>query len=64
MERPQVIDLSALAKNHSDEIGSMIAGIEHPARGLWTSQMRASVRGGKPLGEPRIEDQPDSDRDK
>jgi hypothetical protein len=63
MEQPRTINLNALAKNHSDEIGSMIAGIENPADSrLWTAQMRAAVRGGKPLGDPRIEDAPDSER--
>ena len=63
MERSRTIDLSALAKTHSDEIGSMLAGIENPAGSrLWTAQMRATLRGGKPLGDPRIEETPNSDR--
>ena len=63
MKQPPAIDLCALAKNYSAEIGSMIAGIENPADcGLWTIQTRATVLGGKPLGDPRIEDASDSDR--
>jgi hypothetical protein len=63
MEQPRIVNLSELAKNHSDEIGAMIAGIEHPADSrLWTAQMRAPVRGGKPLGDSPIEEAPDSDR--
>lgn len=64
MDKPCTINLSELAKHHSDEIGSMIAGIEHPTDSrLWTAQMRATVRGGKPLGDPRLEAARDPERE-
>jgi len=63
MSRPQVIDLNDLEIDHSAEISRMLAGIEGDLGGdLWTSQMRASVRGGKPLGLALLEDLPDSKR--
>jgi hypothetical protein len=60
MERLCVIDLNDLSISRSDEIARMMAAIEKSAdASLWTAQMRTSVRGGKPLGGPRIEDLPD-----
>jgi hypothetical protein len=62
MDRRQVIDLNNLAQNHSAEIARMLAGIDGKADcALWTSEMRSTVRGGKPIGIRWIEESLESD---
>ena len=51
MDRERAISLNSLALSHSDDIDEMLAAIGgNPGITLWTSEMRAAVRGGKPLG--------------
>jgi len=51
------IDVPELSRKHSEEIRSMVAGIDAPAESqVWTATMRASVRGGKPLGFNQVEE--------
>ncbi len=57
MKRSSVVDLSDLAKK-AEEISQLSAGISGESI-LWTAQMRSAVRGGKPLGGPRLEDSSD-----
>ena len=57
MKRSSVVDLSDLAKK-AEEISQLSAGISGESI-LWTAQMRTAVRGGKPLGGPRLEDSSD-----
>jgi hypothetical protein len=62
MHRRHVIDLNILAQSHSAEIARMLAGIDGAADcALWTAQMRSAIRGGKPLGDPRIKEPLESD---
>lgn len=62
MDRRQVIDLNNLAQKHSAEIAGMLAGIDGETDcALWTSEMRSTVRGGKPNGLLRIEESFESD---
>jgi hypothetical protein len=62
MRRFRVIDLNILAQSHSVEIAQMLAGIDGAADcALWTLEMRSAVRGGKPLGGPRIKEPFESD---
>jgi hypothetical protein len=60
MERRMIIDLTKLAHEHSTEVSRILSGIVGETDcALWTSQMRSAVRGGKPLGGPRIEESAD-----
>jgi hypothetical protein len=62
MDRRRIIDLKLLAENHSAEIAKMSAAIKGGADcTLWTSELRASVRGGKPIDIRRPEQSHDSD---
>lgn len=48
MKRTKAINLSDLARNHSEEIDQMIVGIrDESAHTLWTASMRPATRGGK-----------------
>jgi len=59
----KTLDLREFEANRSDGVSQMLAGIKGDVDSiLWTAQMRSSVRGGKPLGGPRIEDPPERDR--
>jgi len=43
----RAINLDILAQNHDSEIEGMVAGIQgKPESVLWTSEIRASTRGG------------------
>ena len=49
MNRGKAISLSSLTRSHSDEIAQMLAAICGNAESpLWTAEMRAATRGGKP----------------
>jgi hypothetical protein len=48
MKHKRVISLSAVAQSHAAEVDAILAGIQgKPSSVLWTSQIRANVRGGK-----------------
>jgi hypothetical protein len=54
MTPPNTVSLNHLALSHDDQI----IEIQNAIRGvgvLWTSKMRATVRGGKPCGTSRID---------
>jgi hypothetical protein len=56
MNRGKVISLNSLARSHCDEIDQMLAGIRgNPGSTLWTAEMRAATRGGKPCGLTRVD---------
>jgi len=62
VNRQQVIDLNDLEQKHSAKIAQMSAAISGEAGcALWTTQMRSAIRGGKPLGSPRIKESFESD---
>jgi len=47
MTHRRAINLGILAQNHTSEIEGMVAGIQgKPESVLWTSEIRASTRGG------------------
>jgi hypothetical protein len=53
MNRRRIIRLKHLARSHSAEIKRTLAGIHrNPGSSLWTSEMRATTRGGKCLVVP------------
>ena len=55
----RTIDLGALDTDHSANVAEMVAAIKHDGdRSLWTCEMRAAVRGGKPMMVSRIEEDP------
>jgi len=57
MNRRKTINLNRLAGTHRDEIDQMESGIRGDADSvLWTVELRASTRGGKPCGLVRIDD--------
>ena len=57
MDRGRVISLSNLTLSHGDEIDMMLTAIDgNPESPLWTAEMRAATRGGKPLGIPTVSD--------
>ncbi|HLI80457.1 MAG TPA: hypothetical protein VKV03_10770 [Candidatus Binataceae bacterium] len=60
----KILNLREFVASRTDEVSQVVAGIKGRADSiLWTAKMRPSVRGGKPLGGPRIDDQSsDSDR--
>jgi hypothetical protein len=57
MNRGKVINLSGLTQTHRDEIDQLARGI-HGKAGipLWTAQLRAATRGGKPCMLTRVDD--------
>ena len=58
MKTARPVELGKLADEQSIELRSMEAAIRGtPDATLWTSTMRASIRGGKPCGFSRLEDE-------
>jgi hypothetical protein len=56
MNRGKVISLNNLTRTHGDEIDQMLAGIRgNSGSTLWTAEMRAATRGGKPCGITRAD---------
>jgi hypothetical protein len=56
MDRRKVIGLNSLTRSHFDEIDQMLAGIRgNLGSTLWTAEMRAATRGGKPCGITRVD---------
>lgn len=48
MNHKRVISLSGVAQSHAAEVDAILAGIQgKPGATLWTSEIRANIRGGK-----------------
>jgi hypothetical protein len=57
MNRGKVISLDRLTRSHCSEIDQMLAGIRgDEGSTLWTAELRAAMRGGKPCGLSRVKD--------
>jgi hypothetical protein len=57
MNRGKAIDLGCLARTNRDEIEHMEEGIRGDADSiLWTTELRAATRGGKPCGQGAIDE--------
>jgi hypothetical protein len=57
MDRGKTISLNTLARSRWGEIDQMLAGIRGELGStLWTAELRAATRGGKPCGMTKIDD--------